>query len=1146
MKTLVRLILLGTTLAWLVVACGRPTPPPPPPSPLSEAAHSGSALQIEFTASPDHLAPGACTTLQWRVAGPHFAVFLDDQEVADQGSQQVCPPETQPFFLRVDTGETVEERTVTVVVGEGAPPGGGSALEPETHESPGGAIPPAPAIGVPPGAPIAPQVADLTYATVEGEALTLDIYQPNTTGPAPTVIYIHGGGFTEGDKAEGQHWASYLVPWGYAVVSINYRLAPQHPFPAAIADVQCALSWVRAHAAEYVLDGEHMALIGSSAGGHLALLAALSAAPGSPPPAWQPSCGNGANLQVQAVVSHSGPTDLQQILSTPEGNAAVQAFIGSPCADKARCAQASPVTYVSADAPPVLLFHGVGDDIVPVDNARHLEAKLKAVGASVTYVEMQAGHVDPLNEDQLHTLHQFLDTHLQPGGTTQAPASTPGASTGPAYTAGAWTDLGGPPGGVGYDIRVNPENPQVWYVTDVAAGVSKSTDGGLTWFRTNQGIQADTTGGVPIFCLTMDPHDPQIIWAGTYLSGHLYRSTDGGQTWEQRDQGITHEGRSFRGITIDPNRPHTLYAAGEVSGWVFGGGEGVKGEVYRSDDDGAHWRLIWSGDNLARYVWVDPRDSNRIYVSTGIFDRPPANADPAQGVWGGVGILRSKDGGQTWEVLDQKNGLAGLSIPSLFMHPTNPDILIAAVAAPPTAPPGAFTQSGVYVTTNGGDTWQAVLTDPEVGMDAVEIATANPNVWYAAGHQHGNAKGVTFWRSDDAGQTWTKSYVHTQARSSNFAIDIQVDPRDPYRVFINNYGGGNFLSEDGGQTWVDASKGYTGLIVGSLAVAPWDARVVFVNGFRSNDGGDTWGAAATPDTPIGATYRFGPRPGSGGFPTIFSTSAELLYRSDDGGQTWQTYQVIDVVAEDALGLLTTGNNPMTLAIAPSNPQVLYAGFVHYDCLSDDYRQCVVPAPRFSRSHDGGRTWEQVSNAPFQGVGVISLTVAPNDPKTVYAGTGKGLFVSHDGGDTWQEITTLSQQIHQQPPSPEEYNQGGRYLVFKVLLDPFDANTLYVGIVDYGLWRSRDGGQTWEQASNGMNPNESVLDIVADPTRQGVLYAATALSGVFYTTDGGDIWYALNQGLDFYNVHYLALSAEGAVLYAGTSGRGVYRLGTPNR
>jgi hypothetical protein len=126
----------------------------------------------------------------------------------------------------------------------------------------------------------------------------------------------------------------------------------------------------------------------------------------------------------------------------------------------------------------------------------------------------------------------------------------PGA---PAYQAGSWVSTGGPPGGLGYDIRMRPDNPDVMFVTDAHSGVSKSTDGGRTWFPSNAGILPGIGNDIPIFCLTIDPHDYDVIWAGTQLIGHVYRSDDNGANWVEMDNGITEVGRSLRGITVDPN-----------------------------------------------------------------------------------------------------------------------------------------------------------------------------------------------------------------------------------------------------------------------------------------------------------------------------------------------------------------------------------------------------------------------------------------------------------------------------------------------------------------------------------------------------------------------------------------------------------------
>jgi len=685
---------------------------------------------------------------------------------------------------------------------------------------------------------------------------------------------------------------------------------------------------------------------------------------------------------------------------------------------------------------------------------------------------------------------------------------------------------------------MRPDNPDVMFVSDVVAGVHKSLDGGRTWSQANDGIPADPTGGVPIFCLTIDPNNNNVIWAGTYLSGHVYRSTDNGATWQARDNGIFHEGRSWRGITVDPNNSSVVYVAGEVSSWMFDGvGGQTLGEVYKSTDAGESWNLIWTGDNLARYVWVDPRNSARLYVTTGIFDRDPANSDKDNGVWGGVGILRSDDGGITWEVINAKNGLDGIIVPSLFIHPENPDFLIASTTGPFGGP--FLETSGVYATYDGGNTWEQILQNPEGGMEAVEIAEADPSVWYAAGNVE--EKGAMIWRSDDAGESWQKFPIRTQHRAAGFPIDLQVDPRDPYRIFDNNYGGGNFLSEDGGETWVDASRGYTGVSILGIGVAPWDGNIVFANEFQSNDAGETWmglGGHA-------AAFDFAPSESGSEMPHLIAADWETLVHSYDGGKSWVDFTIMwEIGKEIDAGRVPEGATPMrAFAFAPSNSEIVYAGFANQGCFGDVPWNCPLPSPRFSRSSDGGYSWEAVEGTPFEGVGITALDVHPRNPQKVYAATAIGLFLSEDGGFNWRQLQGL-REVTRHLPRGAEPSPGETFIVYDVLIDPFDDRVIYAATLEYAVWRSSDGGETWTQAAAGMDPNEQMFALLADPNRPGVLYASTSLSGVFVTTDGASSWRKLGEGLDFFNMKDMTLSADGSVLYVGTGGRGVYRLGTP--
>ena len=228
------------------------------------------------------------------------------------------------------------------------------------------------------------------------------------------------------------------------------------------------------------------------------------------------------------------------------------------------------------------------------------------------------------------------------GGASGASGAVQGAAVAavkpgePAYKTKTWVKLGGPPGGLGYDIRMDPQNPDVMYVTDSFAGIMKSLDGGKTWVPNNKGITPSIGPTYKIFSATIDPFDHNTIWIGTQNTGEIYRSTDGGQTWVRRDNGVLTTGgiRSVRGITIDPNHKNVVFVGVElqVDKWSDGTsgfsaehyGIPTGGEIYRSRDGGANWTRVWQGDSLARYVWIDPRNSNRIYVSTGIFTGHPS------------------------------------------------------------------------------------------------------------------------------------------------------------------------------------------------------------------------------------------------------------------------------------------------------------------------------------------------------------------------------------------------------------------------------------------------------------------------------------------------------------------------------------------
>ena len=700
-----------------------------------------------------------------------------------------------------------------------------------------------------------------------------------------------------------------------------------------------------------------------------------------------------------------------------------------------------------------------------------------------------------------------------------------------------WIKTGGPLGGTGYDIRMHPLNPDIMYVTDAKTGIHISYDGGETWAPSNDGI--DVRSGpsgdlIPAFCVTIDPNSPNIVWAGLADYGAIYRSQDGGLTWEKRVNGLRESaGLTVRGLTVQQGNSDVLYAAGEVSSWVWSGQpltgrnfDRTQGVVYKSTDGGDLWFEVWRGDNLVRYIWIDPRNSDVVYVSTGIFDRECVNTDLQAGTLGGVGILKSTDGGASWTVLNEQNGLDGLIVGSLYMHPENPDILIAGTGAdywsrPSCIRPGdQLMPSGVFITENGGLLWTKTL---DQHITSVEISETDPSIVYAAGED-------AFFRSEDGGWTWTQvggsllsGFWGPVGIQPGHPIDLQCDPRDPDRVFSNNYAGGNYLSEDGGRTWSYACTGYTGCHVHQLAVSQQDPLRVYASAFngvfRTDNGGGNWVGIVTPRSLLGSAVALAvdPADDSRVVASPNAPSSQLL-RTSSSGESWLKSEIQGPSADRVV--------VNAVAFAPSNPRVIYAGYADRECYDRDMGSCSSGSLGFMRSTDGGRSWRRVGIRHLGTAHICAITVHPEDPDIVYVGTlGKGVFESTNGGSSWSYV-----------------GLQGKSVYGIAFVDREDGPVLFAG-TSGGVHECNLLTREWTNRTSGLDPEIVVRAIVASPADASKLWIGNESSGVYYTETGGQEWWKLNDGLSVRSVTSLAISADGLYLYAGTNGGGVFRRNT---
>ncbi|MCY7282524.1 MAG: alpha/beta hydrolase [Cyanobacteria bacterium CAN_BIN43] len=231
------------------------------------------------------------------------------------------------------------------------------------------------------GIPTAPTrpVETIQFAQPNGVPLSLNLYRPLQVGKYPAIVVIHGGGWQNGSRNDNTGFSQYMAAQGYSVISIEYRLAPQHQFPAQLEDVRTAIAYIREHADELEVDVNRMALMGRSAGAQLAMLAAYE--PDAPP--------------LRAVVNYYGPVNLTTGYQDPPNpdpigsRGLLRDFLGGTPADLPDLyKQASPWNYVNHAVPPSLLIYGRRDHVVQSKFGRKLYKQLQVTGNQAVFLEI--------------------------------------------------------------------------------------------------------------------------------------------------------------------------------------------------------------------------------------------------------------------------------------------------------------------------------------------------------------------------------------------------------------------------------------------------------------------------------------------------------------------------------------------------------------------------------------------------------------------------------------------------------------------------------------------------------------------------------------------------------------------------------------
>jgi photosystem II stability/assembly factor-like uncharacterized protein len=622
-------------------------------------------------------------------------------------------------------------------------------------------------------------------------------------------------------------------------------------------------------------------------------------------------------------------------------------------------------------------------------------------------------------------------------------------------------------------IIVDPTTPNVIYAAAAAGGVWKSTNGGDSWMP-----MMDDANGIAMGTLAFDPSSPSTIYAGTgeqvtganiFLGAGLLRSTNAGTTWEV--VGLTSVGSCSR-IMIPPSQPSTIYVAGMNE----------HGGLWKSTDRGLTWKRIAGLD---------------------IYDASlhPTNHSTIIMAMRDVGIIRSIDGGATWEPTSGLTGRIGRI--SVQHAPSNGSIVYALCELDDRAT--------IAASRDGGATWRVVYRDSTGCFFAGTCQTKDSQGFYdnviavcPTSPDTVIAGGIDLLRTTDGGATWsnvTQGYADGNGNNHPHVDQhaICFDPHDPSHVWAGN-DGGIMESRDAGATWLPRNNG---LAVTQFYAVDIDAtsRTRVVGGTQDN------GTLVTQDAVAWDTVMNGDAMTTLHLPN----EPDVIITAGPRGALMRIELATGFSRRLQAGLVTSEPCEWVapIVIDPDVPRTMYTG-----------RQRVY------RTDNGGDAWRAIS-PPLSNT-VSALAISPADASIIWAGGSYGdIVMSTDAGSTWTSRFTA--------PLPQQY-------VSSIACSPRSASTVWVSYASYGtshVWKSTDLGATWFSVWETM-PDVPINTVCVHPDNEDVAFAASDI-GVHETRDGGRSWTAAGKGLPRSPVVDAKLDATLGILRVATHGRGVWEL-----
>lgn len=697
--------------------------------------------------------------------------------------------------------------------------------------------------------------------------------------------------------------------------------------------------------------------------------------------------------------------------------------------------------------------------------------------------------------------------------TSQSFAQTPDPSL---FKAMQWRMIGPHRGGRTVGAAGVPQQPNVFYIGVNNGGVWKTNDYGRTWAPL---FDDQATGSIGDIAVT--PSNPNVIYVGTgeglqrpdlSVGNGMYRSTDGGKTWQHL--GLS-DGQQIGGIAIDPRNENRVFVA--VLGHPYG--PNTERGVYRTDDGGKSWKkLLYKDENTgAIQVTVDPHNPSVVYADLWAGRQGPWE----NGAWQGPesGLYKSTDGGDTWKKLT--NGLPtyaqGLGRIGFCVSPADPNRLYATV--------DAAEMGGLYRSDDAGESWTRMSADGRLwgrGSDFAEVKAdpRNPDIVYDAN--------VVTWKSTDGGATWN---AFRGAPGGDDYHRIWINPDHPEILMIAGDQGA-IITVNGGQTF---SSWYNQPTAQFYHVSTDNAFPYNVYGgqqesgsvgiaSRGNDGQITfreWHPVAAEEYGYVAPDPLHP---------------DIIYGGKITRYNKRTGQVQNIAPEAVRSGRYRFLRTAPVLFSPIDPKTLYfAGNVLFKTANGGHSWQVISPDLSRESWDvpesvGIYRTDEMKTMPRRGV-IYTVAPSPKDIHTIWAGTDDGLIhVTRDGGRSWKNVTPAAITSW----SKISLMEAGHY----------DINTCYAAVnrirfddMHPHIYRTHDGGRSWQEIVNGL-PDDPINVIREDPVRKGLLFAGSE-KAVYVSFDDGDHWQSLRLNMPATSVRDLVIKDQDIV--AGTHGRSFWIL-----